>query len=114
MDGVDIKYLHTYLQDGDGEPKLVWSRYGNQGRKWRVASVTFSVVVHQTSHIVMKVERGMVTSPWIIAINDVRIEDGACYVSSQRPHVQIPGKKADIRNLVLWREREVREIGNKK
>ncbi|XP_072032158.1 MAM and LDL-receptor class A domain-containing protein 1-like [Amphiura filiformis] len=90
MDGEDIKFLHTHLRAGDGEKELIWSRYGNQGRKWRVASVTFSVVLDKSSQIIMEVQRGMVNSPWIIAINDVRVAEGPCYVVSQRPHVQDP------------------------
>ncbi len=100
MEGEDIKFLRTYLRGGEGVQKMIWSRYGHQGRKWRVASVTFAVDVGRSSHIIMEVEHGMVNSPWIIAINDVRVAEGPCYVVSQRPHVQDPGKYTMLQTQV--------------
>ena len=101
MDGEDIKYLRTFLRDGDGTRKEIWSRYGHQGRKWRVASVGFSVPLEQSCQIIMEVERGMASSPWFIAVNDVHVDDKPCYVLSQTPHVQDEGEEMDAHKIIL-------------
>lgn len=76
MFGQDIGTLNVYVRSG-GKDQKVWSKTGNQGDKWYVASASIAAQPKALWQVVFEGIRGQ---NWRgdIAIDDVKITQGAC------------------------------------